>query len=112
MGKNARHTGHTRNSAASKAIDQIRMVCSRAAAGTDVIRSLRPHPLEDAAEAEQRAAKPFNFAALCHFRPVSSRLYNVLRASWERHRPLLGGRPEEIKTRRTWGWFVASCWGR
>src|ERR1700752_5176509 len=39
MGKKARHTGHARNSAASTAIDPIRMACSRAAAGTDVIRS-------------------------------------------------------------------------
>src|SRR4051794_7527526 len=42
------------------------------------------------------------FAALCHFRPVSSRFYNVLRAPRERHRRLLGGKnPPGDQTRRT-----------
>src|ERR1051325_2611776 len=79
------------------------MVCSRTAAGTAVIRSpSEAPPLEDAIPVEQRAPERPGFAALCHFRPVLSRFYNVLRASRERHRPLLGGRPEEIRTRRTW----------
>jgi len=44
-------------------------------------------------DTEQRAVprcrNSLKFAALCHFRPISSRFYNVLRASRERHRRLL-----------------------
>ena len=100
MGKNARHTGHTRNSAASPASDQIRMFGSRVeAAGRGALcidGSVRAASLEDDGAAEQRprpgtaarAAKP---RGMRPFRPGSSTLYNEPRTSRVRHRRLLGG---------------------